>query len=358
MNIAFVNSADSWGGGEKWTLRTALELSRRGHKIVLVGREGSLFADRVARSGLLNHTLPFSFDYHPATIPRLMRLFREHRTEVVVVHFNKDVRTAGVAAKLLGIPVVHRNGFPILHNNLRHWITARFIDRILTNSERIRETYSRYGWLRRIPTDVVPNGLEVPASPGKHNPVRLGFRSKNLVAAYVGRLTTVKRVVDLLNAFAVLPETSPWRLAVLGSGSEESTLRNRVAGDPTLSERVHFHGFVESAAELAGCSDIVLLPSEDEGMPNALMEAMARGVPVAASPVGDVPLLLDHGRAGFLVPLRDPGAWTSLLLELETDSKRRRATGNAGRKRILEQFTLEAMIDGVEACLSSATHGR
>jgi glycosyltransferase involved in cell wall biosynthesis len=88
------------------------------------------------------------------------------------------------------------------------------------------------------------------------------------------------------------------------------------------------------------------------------MEAMACGVPVAASPAGDVPLLLDHGRAGFLVPLHNPKAWTSLLMELEIDSKRRQAMGVAGRKRILEQFTLESMIDGVEASLNAATRDR
>jgi len=358
MNVALVNSADIWGGGEKWTLLVAQGLSRRGHNVLLVGREGSLFADKIAKSGLPNHTIRFSFDYNPFTILRLMRLFRRHQIEIVVANFNKDVRTGGVAAKMLGLPVVHRNGFPLLQNNLRHWITTRFIDRILANAERIRTAYSSISWLRTIPTDVVPNGIEAPASPGRRNPVLLGFEKRNLVASYVGRLSQIKRVADLFAGFAALPVTSSWRLAVIGTGSEEPVLRKQASTDPALTERVRFHGFVESAADLAGCSDLVLLPSEEEGMPNALMEAMALGVPVAATAAGDVPFLLDHGNAGFILPFRHPKSWTSLLLELEADTRRRKAIGTAGRKRIQKRFTLEAMVDGVEQSLRAALQRR
>ena len=356
MNIMFVNAADSWGGGEGWTLRTATELAKRGHNVTLVVRVHSPLASRAQDSGIHLRPVVFSYDYHPATIRQLVRLYHELKTEVVVVHFPKDVRTAGVAAKIAGIPVVHRNGFPVLKNTLRHRITARFVDRILTNSERIRDTYAGYGWLRDKPIDVVANGVDVPDTQSKRDPSRFGFEKENLVAAYVGRLSSVKRVDDLFDAFSRLPKESAWRLSVVGTGSEEELLKNRAARESEISRRVCLLGFVDNAAELAGCADLVVLPSSDEGMPNALMEAMVRGVPVAASPVGDVPQLLDNGNAGFLVPLRSPDAWTTLLNELEEDSSRRTSVGKLGRARVLEHYTLSAMIDGVESCLAAAVH--
>ncbi len=358
MNILFLNHAGyrNWGGGEKWTLEAARGLAARGHRVVVLGRTGASMAARARALGLTADTLPSGVDYAPRTIAAAHAALRRYRADILIVTYNKDVRTGGVAAKLLGIPVVHRNGYPVLHDNWRHRLSFRFTDRILTNSRRIRDRYVGFGWIPAESIDVVPNGISPPAEPPLDRAV---WREWGLdpagwkIAVYAGRLSTVKRVMDLLEAMASLPAESRWRLVIVGAGAEEKALRHRAAG-PDLADRVYFMGFHEEAAELVGAADLALLPSNDEGMPNTLLEAMIRGVPVAATPVGDVPYLLDEGRAGWLVPVGDPQGWRDLLLRLENDKKALENMGRAGRERVETHFTFEAMIDGVEASLRRA----
>lgn len=358
MRIAFVNLAADWGGGEGWTLRTAVGLSARGHEILIGARTGGPLEDRARRAGLETAAIPVGVDYKPATILRFFRLFRKRRIDVVVVHQNKDVRTAGVAAKLAGVAVVHRNGFPILKDTPRHRFTTSFVDRILTNSRRIRDHYLAFGWMK-TPIDLVYNGILPPGDPDNVQDLRAlaGFGESDLVALFAGRLSPVKRVDVLLQAIAALPEDSRWRLAILGTGGEEGHLKS-LAKHLGLAGRVVFLGFREEAADLAAGADLAVLASKDEGMPNALMEAMVRGVPAAATPVGDVGELLGDGDAGWLVPLDDIGGWTALFARLEAHPDELVQMGQAGRRRVLERFSFQAMIDGVEASLKRAAPGR
>jgi glycosyltransferase involved in cell wall biosynthesis len=354
VNVLFVNLAAEWGGGEGWTLRTALGLARlHDDRVRLLCRRGSPLAETAHGRGVELEPIPVGVDYSPSTITRIAHSLRRHRDEVVVVHHNKDLRTAGPAALLLGRPVVHRNGYPILRDNLRHRIATGFTTRVLTNSVRIRDRYHSFPWFR-TPVDVVPNGVALPEPipDTRAELARLaGISPERKLLLYAGRLTGIKRVDLLLEALASLPQASPWNLIVLGEGSQRGALE-RTRGELGLEERVHFTGFHPDSRELTAGADLVALPSLEEGMPNALMEAMANATPVAASPVGDVPELLDGGRAGWLVPVGDADAWARLLRE--TDDETLRATGRAGRERIRDHYRFESMIEGVRGCLLQA----
>ncbi len=359
MKVSFVNLATDWGGGEGWTLRSAVGLAERGHAVTLVARHGSPFAERATASPLPTLTLPISYDYRPATVFAIRRHLRETGCEVVVVHHNKDVRTGGVAAKLDKLPVVHRNGFPVVNNTWRHRITMRFTDRILTNSTRIRDTYRALRWLTDKPMDVVANGIDVSTIPARDPQLRasFGFPDDALIALYAGRLTGVKRVDVLLHAVATLPDHSRWHLAIAGTGGQRETLE-QLANELKLGDRVRFLGYREDARALAACADLGVLPSLDEGMPNALMEAMAAGTPVAATPAGDVEYLLDNGSAGWILPMGVVEPWVDLLRALEKSPDQLRTMGDTGKSRVLEHFTFDRMIDGVEASLRAAIGSR
>ncbi len=357
MRIDFLNLAkdEDWGGGEKWTLTAARGLAERGHRVRVIGREGSRLVQRARGGGSSAVGVSAGMDYAPGTILKLAALFQRDRPDVLVVHHNKDVRTGGAAAKMLGVPVVHRNGFPILRDNFRHRLSFRLTDRILTNSERIRARYRSFGWIGADRIDVVPNGIEVPVATEKERNIwdRWNFDPGALVAVYAGRLTEVKRVGDLLEVWESLDADSRWRLVIIGTGPLEPVLRERVRSRG-LGDRVRLTGFQEQSQILIGIADLVVLPSSEEGMPNVLMEAMARGVPVAATPVGDVPFLLGDGSAGWLVPVGDEGAWRKLLEHLEGAPSELKRMGTAGRARIETDFTLSRMMDGIESSLARA----
>ncbi len=355
MKILFVNFAAEWGGGEGWTLRSATGLKRIGHEIHVIGREDSPFVERALQTELITSSLRVNIDYDPLNIFYIQSYLKQHTIEAVIVHHNKDVRIAGVAAKLRKIPVIHRNGFPVIHDNFRHKITCRFIDRILTNSANIRDRYLSYGWVNKIPIDVVPNGVVFPQPNSLTRDFwsSLGFEENSLIAYYAGRLTQIKRVSTVIKAFKKLPPESKWCLVIAGTGSEENNLKMLVS-ENRLEDRIKFLGFVENSSEYAAISDLAVLPSADEGMPNALMEAMAHAVPVAATPVGDVPLLLDNGNAGTLLPLDNIEKWEKLFLEFEHSTEKFRNIGKTGEARVRSLFSFDKMIQGIDASIASA----
>ncbi|MBC8465460.1 glycosyltransferase, partial [bacterium] len=231
MRIAFLNLAknEDWGGGEKWTLVSACGLAEREHHVVVIGVEGSLIVKRAKNSGLEAFSIRVGIDYSPRGIFNVLRILKKSNIEILVVHHHKDVRIGGVSAKILGVPVVHRNGFPIISDNIRHRFTHRFVDRILTNSKRIADRYQTIDWINESEIDIVPNGIRIPDSTQKNNSLRKLWTDKNcLIAAYAGRLTSVKRPDDLLTAFSLLKPDSRWKLVIIGDGHLYEHLRNRI----------------------------------------------------------------------------------------------------------------------------------
>ncbi|MBT7615892.1 MAG: glycosyltransferase family 4 protein, partial [Calditrichaeota bacterium] len=244
------------------------------------------------------------------------------------------------------------NGFPVIHNNARHRFSFRFTNRILTNSKQIKDKYLSFGWINDEIFDVVPNGIRKPETPPPNRSIWQEWvkDSKALIAVFAGRLTTVKRVDDLFDAWAGLNPDSRWHLIVIGAGHLEDHLRER-SRDSKLNGKVHIIGYRENAGHLLGTADLVLLPSSEEGMPNTIMEAMSHGVAVVASPVGDTPYLLDRGNAGWIVPVGNSEGYTMLLKRFESNPEELKQMGKRGFDRITSEFSFERMIDGVEASL-------
>ena len=283
MNICFVNSTRKWGGVKSWTLDVAQGLATRGHCVHVIGRPGP-FIDTARTLGLSAQNEHFGPDFNPLLIHRLRRFFRATRIDVVVVNVGKDMRSAGVAAKTLGIPVVHRVGLAgdmldtykvrILHK----WIRPR----ILVPCEQIKR-----GLLRELPylgaeeITIIPTGKKPASTPpaNSHRPPRCISTSQ---------LNADKGHADVLDALAELAGRGVnLTYHVVGTGRIADQLRTK-AQDLDLGDRVIWHGFQTDVRALLRQADIFLLPSHREGLPNALLEAMAEGLICVARNVGGV----------------------------------------------------------------------
>jgi glycosyltransferase involved in cell wall biosynthesis len=147
-------------------------------------------------------------------------------------------------------------------------------------------------------------------------------------------IDSVSRIPYELDAIAVLAGDGPFRSAL------EAQVRAR-----GLENRVHFTGRLEHPGVLYLAADVVTLPSDIEGLPLVVLEAMAAGRPVVATSVGGIPTAVDDGVTGFLVPPRDPEALARRLSELLADPARADRMGQAGRDRFLAEFTLDRMVE-------------
>src|SRR5262249_25050578 len=135
------------------------------------------------------------------------------------------------------------------------------------------------------------------------------------------------------------------RLILVGDGSERSALEEQVRRHG-LADSVRLVGQRDDVAQWLGIMDVFVLPSLGEGMSNALLEAMAVGLPVVATAVGGTPEIVDHGVSGLLVPAATPDALAGAMLSYCRNDHVRVAHGAAGRERAEKHFPLMQMIEG------------
>jgi glycosyltransferase involved in cell wall biosynthesis len=168
-----------------------------------------------------------------------------------------------------------------------------------------------------VPCTVLPNGVDLERfAPGSARDARraLGIAEDARLILYVGRLVDGKGLDTLLEAFGTLRTAVPRALlALVGSGPLQARLERRVLADG-MARSVRLPGEAPHHAipQWMRAADVVVLPSEAEGMPNVVREALACGRPVVATPVGDVPRLLGVD-AGLLVPPTNPAALADAL---------------------------------------------
>ncbi len=159
----------------------------------------------------------------------------------------------------------------------------------------------------------------------------------------VGRLVAGKNVDILLRAFAHVRQEFPSaRLAIAGEGPERRPLE-ALAATLGVRESVEFLGFVNPIGAELDRSGVFVMPSQSEGMPMSLLEAMAHGRAIVATSVGGIPDMVQHQREAILVRAGDPAALATALKSLLGDQRGAERLGGAARERFCREFTAERM---------------
>jgi glycosyltransferase involved in cell wall biosynthesis len=190
----------------------------------------------------------------------------------------------------------------------------------------------------------IPNGIDTDRfwRPENRSPWRRrnGFSDEDLLVVSVGRLERQKNPRMLVNAIESIPNA---KLLMVGQGSLRANLEGR--------DRVHLLGVRDDVPDILAAADIFALTSDWEGLPLAIIEAMAAGLPVVATSVGCVPEVVQHGRTGLLIPRGDQVALVAALGELAGNHLLRREVGSAARIRSLS-FSVDAMVLAYEELFS------
>lgn len=283
MNIVFVNATRRFGGVKTWTLDLASQLEEMGHRATIFCRRGP-FLEKAQRASLDARAITFGFDYNPVTIWRFVRFFKENKTDAVVVNVGKDIRIAGVAAKICGIPVIHRIGLPHdMRDTPKVRKTHKFIKpSILSPCEDIKtKLVNNMSFIGENDVTVIPTG-KVPA---KDSPSVV--RTPRQIAV-TSQLNPDKGHADLLTALKMLADRGyNFHLHIAGTGSIERELK-RQAEVLGLTDHITWYGFVRDVKQVLRKADIFVLPSRSEGLPNTLLEAMAEGLVPIARNVGGI----------------------------------------------------------------------
>ncbi|HSU04383.1 MAG TPA: glycosyltransferase [Acetobacteraceae bacterium] len=194
----------------------------------------------------------------------------------------------------------------------------------------------------------IPNGIDLArfARPQTHS-VTTAFPGSGPVIGTVSALRLEKNFPRLLRAFRLAVQQVPARLVLVGDGSERPALE-RLATELGIADRIHFAGHVAAPAPFYGTFDLFALSSDTEQMPISVIEAMAAGLPVVSTDVGDVRMMLAQENAPFVGPT-DDAALASSLLTLLRDPSLRRQVGDANRARAARDYDHETMFQAYAA---------
>ena len=304
------------------------------------------------------------------TIRALARMFHKDPPDILHAYLPAANVIGPIAAKLGGVGRVivskraladYKDRFPLLRKV--EPLGNLLADAILVNSDAVRRDIERTesfweGKFRRIYNGIAPVPRWTPEQAAQFRE-REGIPPGATAAITVSNFYPYKGHETLVEAMPRVVASCPEVLFLLvgrDSGTMERT-RERVR-QLGLDGHVRFLGNRADVPDLVRASDLFVHPSREEGFSNAILEAMAGGLPVVACDVGGNPEAVLDGVTGLLVPSRDPESLAVAVLDLLADGEKRRRMGEAGRRRTAEEFTLERMVKEMEALYESVAGRR
>ena len=345
--VVHVDTAASWRGGQNQVLLTAQGMMARGVATEIACRRGGELEARARAAGVSVEPVSFRGDLWPAGILALARRVRQQPESVLLLHDPHAV-SAGLVATRLGrrVPLVavRRVDFPLRGGFSRAKYAA--CDRVIVVSGAIGGVMER-GGIASERLALVYEGVpdRRPAAGGREALAALGVPADALVVGNVAALTGHKDHATLIDAMMILRTKQPQAWLVIAGEGELRGVLEAQARALGVAERTVFAGFRTDLDRLLPAFSVFCLSSRLEGLGTSVLDAMALGLPVVATAAGGIPEAVLDGVTGRLVPPRDSRALAGALCEALSDEARRRAWGEAGRRRFLECFTCERMVD-------------
>ena len=323
------------------------------HRQAPAGSESNAFLDAVRAAGIELDVIPERGRFDPSVLPVLREIVARRRPDIIQTHAPKShflVRWMGLQRSRGWIAFHHGDTAEDLkmrlYTQLDRW-SLRAAHRSVTVCEPFGDLLIGRG-VRRERLQIVPNAMAAAPLVAKEDVSalrdRLALSPDARVILSVGRLSTEKGHADLLAAVRLLLRNRPQlaiKLILVGDGVERPTLE-RAAAAPDLASSIIFAGHCLNVWPYYSLADVFALPSHSEGSPNALLEAMAAGVPIVACKVGGVPETVEDGSSALLVPPANPAAMASALARVLEDPALAARLASNGSERLLTRFSPEA----------------
>ncbi len=340
------------GGGERVVAHLAEGLHQRGIETTLIcTRQPGPLAESLKAAQVPVESLGSHRGYDAVCLYRFRRLLRQIRPDIINVHDRASLPYAAAAKIGLGTPMVY-TGHGLLYGEkdrppLRYRWIRRCLAAVTAVAEETAKRHRRHlGWRGDI--TVIPNGVpDQPRDPALREQVRreLNLERGTVVFLAMGNARPEKGFEVLIHAAAGLPESAA--VLIAGEVREDAygtMLRERIR-ESGVGERIRLLGFRRDTAALYSAADVFVLSSRSEGLPMVILEAMMAGLPVIATRVGGIPVVVRE-ETGMLVDAEDAEQLGGAMQALLADEERRIALGAEARAAALKQYSVEAMVNG------------
>jgi glycosyltransferase involved in cell wall biosynthesis len=377
FSIVHVIARLNVGGAALHVLQLAQEQARRGHDVIVVagtlapGEESMEYvADEL---GVALHRLPalqreLSPRADSTAILALRRILLERRPDVLHTHTAKAGATGRLAALAAGRArpgaVVHTYHGHVLSGYFsRRWERVfRWIERglaltsgtLIAVSDEVRDDLVGFGVAPARRFVVVPYGFDLPPWSEADDEARRTMRAEigaddaTFVVGWAGRLTAIKRPLDLIRTLRALADRQAALLVLVGDGEDRAAVE-ALAAELGVADRCRLVGFQKSIRPWYASFDALLLTSANEGTPVVAIEALAAARPVVATRAGGTGTVVKNGESGYLEAIGDTAALADRLAMLAGDRELRERMGSRGAEDVRARFAVGRMADEVEA---------
>jgi glycosyltransferase involved in cell wall biosynthesis len=359
INVLYVIGSLPFGGAENQvvTLASALNSDRYKIHVCCLRREGVLANVLRAREIQIT-SLNMRLRYWPIAVYRLYNLVKRLKPEIVHTHMYEAGLWGGMAGKLAGVPVIIATEHSIAFTRKRHRIVEllinRFTDKRIAVSDEIRNCYIENHLGRPEKIITIPNTVDVERFTGlisrKELRKQLGVSISSLLIGTVARLVQPKRLDHLLQAARLVCDAIPQAcFLIIGDGILREELEGQALTLGLAPENIKFLGSRQDIPDLLSTIDIFVLSSEMEGLPVAMLEAMAASRPVVATRVGAIPQVIQDGHNGLLISPHDPTGLAKAILTLIGDSTLRESLGREAYRTVEARFSTNVVCQQITA---------
>lgn len=369
MRVLQLISSGGMYGAEAVILNLGRCLDASGHHSVLgvfansAGGDVQLHREALAHN-LESHLLPCSGQLDRRMLAHLRALVRDLHIDVVHAHGYKADVYAFLALRRAGIPLVSTchtwldTDLKVRTYGILDRLVLRRFAAIAVVSEALRTTLLHAGF-SPAKLHLIPNGIDVTPfqqavaqaekTARPESPFRIGL---------IGRLSHEKGIDLFLQVAAVVLRQYPEaQFLIAGDGPERAHLE-ALASDLGLSHTVRFLGRSDTMPQLLASLDLVVSASRQEGLPIAILEAMASARPIVATTVGEIPTVLDNGRAGMLVAPENSKALAEAILTLLGDPHLRHTFAEQAKHRVTTHFSANQMTNHYLDMYANASQSR
>ncbi len=358
MRILEIVSGVTACGATVHTLQIAQELHRRGNAITLMGKPGAWVLERARAAGV--PTLESRMKRLPLRdLKAAAQFVREQQVEALLAHMSGANNFAVWLSRLAKVPAVLRAHAHTVHF---HWRMAHHIIAVSEQTRRYHITHNLVS-PRRISTVhgfVDPARLIVPDK-GARAAVRaeLGLSPTEFVVGVIGNIIPRKGQIYLVRALPKVVARYPHLRVLLVGVVHPPRYGEQVRREAQrlgVSAHVLWLGERNDVPRLLQAIDLYALPTLNDMLPMAMLEAMWAELPILATDAGGIPEAITHGSEGWLVRPKDPDALAHALLEIiENPDERSRRAQNA-QQRVLRDFTVQTQVAKIETILQQVAH--
>ncbi len=355
MRVAAHNGATIWGGAERATAMLLRGLMERGHDVILFCNNEEV-ARRAAEEEVPTRICVIAGDVALLHAFRLASELRSFHADVFIVGTFKKLFLATLGARLAKVPrVVARVGLESdTPRSVKYRIALRrWTDGVVVNARRMITPFASLDGFGPEKVTLIHNGVRLPTTQEHGHSLRaeLGIESGCVVIGTVARLAKQKRIDRLLEVAERL--SANVHVVIAGDGTRRTELESQSVARG-LATRVHFLGHRDDRDAVFEALDIFVVASDREGLSNAMLEAMARGIPIVSTPVSgaEEALLADaSGPAAGIITGFDASSMARAIQDLIDSPDQAAAMGDAARDRATRVFSLDAMLDQWETLL-------